>query len=360
MKNLITSFLIATLTIFLSLSFAGKLFAQSEVLDQYIYVCNQGSASVAVINAATHEIVETVDLQEFGFSANAKPHHTVAESDGSFWYVTLIGENRVLKFNRQNELVDEAVLEVPGLLAMHPKEDYLYVGRSMSAVNPPQSFGIVDRSDMNVLEEIDLFFTRPHALTTTPDGDWTFVGSLSENQILSINPAEEESNLTSLPGNNHVFVNFAVTPDGNTMIATGQITGQLLFFDISDPLNPELTGELLVGSQPWHPVFSPDGEYLYFGNKQDNSIAVVNMESKMLEETIEGEGLAQPHGSALSKDGKYLFISNNNLNGSYNPEGIDDIQNLRGTVVVINTETRSIEKVIEVGKNATGIGTNAY
>lgn len=360
MKNCISNFLITTFTIILSLSIAGELLAQSDDPAQYIYVCNQGSASVAVIDASSHEIVDTVDLQELGFSANAKPHHTVAESDGSYWYVTLIGENRVLKFNRQNELVDEAVLEVPGLLAMHPTKEYLYVGRSMSAVNPPQSFGIVDRSDMTVLEEIDLFFTRPHALTTTPNGDWTFVGSLSENQILSINPEEEETNLTSLPGNTHVFVNFAITPDGNTMIATGQVSGQLLFFDISDPANPELTGNISVGAQPWHPVFSPDGKDLYFGNKQDHSVAVVNMESRMLEEVIEGEGLAQPHGSALSKDGKYLFISNNNLDGSYNPDGTEEVQNLPGTVVVINTETRSIEKVIKVGKNATGIGTNAY
>lgn len=360
MKNHISSFLIIAFSVFISVAASGNTFAQPDEMDQYIYVCNQGSASVSVINASTHEIIDTVDLQELGFSANAKPHHTAAESDGSFWYVTLIGENRVLKFNRENELVDEVVLEVPGLLALHPKEDYLYVGRSMSAVNPPQSFGIVDRSYMTVLEEIDLFFTRPHALTTTPDGDWTFVGSLSENQLLSINPAEEETNLISLPGDTHMFVNFAVTPDGETMIATGQVSGQLLFFDISDPMNPELTGNISVGAQPWHPVFSPDGEYLYFGNKQDHSVAVVNMESRMLEDVIKGEGIAQPHGSTLSKDGKYLFISNNNLDGSYNPEGIEDIQNLPGTVVIINTETHSIVKVIEVGKNATGIGTNAY
>ncbi|MEX0722633.1 MAG: YncE family protein [Gracilimonas sp.] len=343
-----------------SLALLTGVFAQSEERSQFIYVCNQGSASVTVIDASSNEVSATVDLQELGFSANAKPHHTVAESDGSHWYVTLIGENRVLKFNRENELVGQSILEVPGLLAMHPQEGLLYVGRSMSAVNPPQSYGIVQRSDMSVLDEVDLFFTRPHSLTTTPDGKWTFVGSLSENQILSQNIEDDETNLTNIPGTTHMFVNFAVSPGGESMVATGQMSGQLLVFDITEPLSPKVTTTIDVGAQPWHPVFSPDGKFVYFGNKEDNSVSVINMESRTVEATISGEGLAQPHGAALSKDGKYLYISSNNLNGSYNPEGINDVQDLPGTVTVINTETREIEKILEVGKYASGIGTNAY
>lgn len=333
--------------------------AQSGESPQYIYVCNQGSASVTVIDASTQTVSETVDLKELGFSENAKPHHVVAEPDGSYWYVTLIGENSVLKFNRDNELIDQAALEVPGLLALHPQDDLLFVGRSMSAVNPPQSFGVVNRSSMDVLDEIDLFFTRPHALTTSMDGSWTFVGSLSENPILSYNFEDDQSNLTNITGDTHVFVNFAVHPDGKTMVATGQVSGQLLVFDISDPMNPVVTDIIDTDAMPWHPVFSPDGKYVYFGNKQDHSVSVVNMETRTLETVIKGEGLAQPHGAALSQDGKYLFISSNNLDGTYNPEGSSS-ENLVGTVTVINTESREIEKVIEVGHYPSGVGTNAW
>jgi YVTN family beta-propeller protein len=359
MKNKLSSVFSIALLYTLSVIMGGNLFAQAEQDTQYIYVCNQGSASVTVIDVSTNEISATVDLQELGFSANAKPHHTVAEKDGSFWYLTLIGENRVLKFNRSNELVGEASLEVPGLLAMHPTQDLLYVGRSMSAVNPPQSFGIINREDMSVVDEVDLFFTRPHALTTTIDGTWTFVGSLSDNQILSMNTESEESNLTNISGTIHTFVNFAVSPFGNTMVATGQVSGQLLFFDISNPDSPQMTGSVEVGAQPWHPVFSPDGQYVYFGNKQDHSVSVINMETRAVDAVIEGDGLAQPHGSALSADGKYLYISNNNLDGTYNPDE-NEADYITGTLTIINTETRTIEKVIEVGKNATGVGTNAW
>jgi YVTN family beta-propeller protein len=360
MQNRFLTILLTALFTLFSVLLSSNAFSQSEENPQFIYVCNQGSASVTVLDASTNEVSETVELQELGFSANAKPHHAIAESDGSYWYVTLIGENRVLKFNRNNELVDESVLEVPGLMAMNPMDEILYVGRSMSAVNPPQSFGVVNRSGMVVLNETDLFFTRPHAITTSPDGKWIYVGSLSENQILAMNIKTEETNLVNIPGPTHTFVNFAISPDGSTMVATGQVSGQLLFFDLSDPLSPQMTGSISVGAQPWHPVFSPDGTMVYFANKEDNSVSVIDVENRSVEAVITGDGLAQPHGAALSKDGKYLYITNNNLNGSYNPDDLEETQNLPGTVTIINTETNSLEKVIEVGKYASGIGTNAW
>lgn len=327
--------------------------------NQHIYVCNQGAATLDVIDVETNKIVDKIDLQELGFSANAKPHHTVAEPDGSHWYVTLIGENRVLKFNRQNELVGQAEMEVPGLLALHPTRDLLYVGRSMSAVNPPQSIGVINRSDMTLEREISTFFARPHAISITPNGRWTLIASLAENQILSLNNKTEETSLTSFGGKTHVFVDFAISPDGETMVATGQVSGKALILDISDPLAPTVTDTIDVKAQPWHPVFSPDGQFVYFGNKEANTVTVINMKTRTVDAVIEGEGLAQPHGSALSKDGKYLYISNNNRKGTYQPNKSSSEAGPSGTITVINTQSREIEKVIEVDAYPSGIGTRA-
>lgn len=330
----------------------------ASVEDQRIYVCNQGAATLSVIDVESNEIVDHIDLQELGFSANAKPHHTVAEPDGSYWYVTLIGENRVLKFNRENELVDQAEMEVPGLIALHPTRDQLLVGRSMSAVNPPQSIGVINRSDMTLQREIDTFFARPHAIANTPDGAWTFVASLAENQLLSLNNETDETDLTNFGGKTHVFVDFAISPDGNTMVVTGQVTGKLLILDIQNPAAPTVTDTIDVNAEPWHPVFSSDGQYVYFGNKGAHTVTVVDMETRTVD-TIEGKGLAQPHGSALSADGKYLYISNNNRQGTYEASSANASGDPPGTITVINTETHEIEKVIEVDAYPTGIGTNA-
>lgn len=355
--NFVASF-VGCILLFISISIS----AQAQSTNGKVYVCNQNSASVTVINGSTFEIEHTVDLTQFGFSENAKPHHTVVEPDGSHWYVSLIGENTVLKFNANNELVARASLEVPGLLALHPKENVLFVGRSMSAVNPPQSFAVLNRANMEVMDEIDLFFTRPHAIASLPTQQHIFVASLSSNQILTTNIESGESELITMDGMNHMFVNFAVSPDNQTLVGTTQMTGKLLVFDIADPLSPTLTKTLDVDAQPWHPVYSDDGKRIYFGNKEGNSITVVDAETMTVKKVITGEGLAQPHGAVLSADNKFLFVSNNHMKmnmmgGGNHSDHSNHAMPKNGTVTVVDTEKLEIVKVIEVGINPTGIGT---
>ncbi|HHP7239127.1 YncE family protein [Longibacter sp.] len=318
-----------------------------------IYVCNQGSATVTVIDATTREVIETVDLQALGFSANAKPHHAVAEPDGSFWYLSLIAENTVLKLTPENEIVGRVTMETPGMLAVQPEGDLLFVGRSMSAVNPPKSLGVVNRTDMTT-DMVDTFFPRPHALTTSADGRRAFVASLATNQMLSLDADSREVALTRLGGDNQTLVQFAATPDGSLLIGGGQVTGQVLFFDTSDPANITVTDTLDVGSMPWHPVLSPDGQTAYVPLKGADAVSVIDIEEREEIHRITGTGLSQPHGSALSPGGRFLFVTNNNQNGAYTPTGDDP---KIGTVVIIDTDSREIVNVIETGRNPTGIGT---
>ncbi len=331
---------------------ASSAFGQSS--GPKLYVCNQGEATISVLDMESQAVEATVDLKKRGFSENAKPHHAVAEPDGEFWYVTLIGENTVLKLNRDNEIVDRLSMEVPGLLALHPTEDLLYVGRSMSAVNPPKSVAVVRRSSMDVIERVNTFFPRPHPVAVRPEGDYAFVASLATNQLLGFNTESLDTELTRLGGDTQTLVQFAMSPDGNTLIAGGQLTGQLLIFDASEPPSLSVTDTLDVGEEPWHPVIGHNGETAYVPNKMSHSISVIDLDDRSVQTTIEGEGIAQPHGTALSSDGRYLFVSNNNRNGTYEPEGENPDA---GTVVVIDTESNEIEKVIEVGTYPTGIGT---
>lgn len=340
---------------------------------EYVYVCNQTSATISVINAVTLEVVDTVELSQFGFNQNAKPHHIAVESDGAHWYVSLIGANRVLKFNRDNELLGAAEFEAPGMLAMHPDEDLLFVGRSMMAVNPPQRIGMIETADMDI-EELDVFFPRPHALAVDPRGEFVYSGSLAVNQFLSMNIESGETNLERLDGDTHTFVQFALTPDGSRMVVGGQMTGQAFIFDTRAPEDIKLLKTVKVNGAPWHPVISPDGRFAYFGNKQADTVTVLDIEKGEVAAVISGKGLSQPHGSALSRDGKRLFVSNNNLNGGYmamdhskmdhsnmDHEKMEEKkEDMVGTLVVIDTQSREITNVIELGFYPSGVGTNLH
>ena len=323
-----------------------------------LYVANQAGAVVSVIDMGSNTVIETVDLQALGFSATSKPHHVVVEPDGSAWYLSLIAENRVLKFDRDNQLLAQVEFERPGMMALDPTSNRLYVGRSMAAVNPPQRIGIMDRTTME-LEEADVFFPRPHAIAVSPSGRYVYSASLALNQLAGYDTETETLELETVKGATHTIVQFAITPDGQTLLATGQLTGDLLFFDLSESPALTLTGSIRLGKQPWHPVITPDGRFLYVGNKDDNSVSVVDLQAREIVTTITGPGLSEPHGSAISPDGKYVYISNRNLKGAYTPERHAEGQGQVGTVVVINTATNTIDAVIDVDHYPAGIGTQA-
>ncbi|WP_420461896.1 YncE family protein [Candidatus Palauibacter sp.] len=324
----------------------------------YLYVANQEAAAVTVIDLETHEVVEVIDLEAMGYGANAKPHHIAVEPDGSFWYVSLIAANQVLKFDRENRLVASVEFERPGLLALHPSEPWLFVGRSMAAVNPPQRIGRIDRTSMEV-EEYDVFIPRPHALLASPDGDWVYVGSLGENSVVTVGAESGEAELLRLPGSGempHVLVQYAISPDGRTLVATAEMTAKLLVFDVSEPTAPALVGELDVGARPWHPSWSADGRWIWFGNLGANEVTLVDTSDWSVSAVVRGEGLAEPHGSALSPDGSRLYVANRNETGSYESSDRMGYDAPGGTVVVIDTATREIIDVIETPPYASGIG----
>jgi YVTN family beta-propeller protein len=330
-----------------------------------LYVCNQNDATISVIDMATNRVIRTIDLQQLGFSANAKPHHVAVEPDGSYWYVTLIGDGRIVKLDRNDRMVGQVPFETPGMLALHPTEDLLFVGRSMTAVNPPQRIGILRRSDM-MLNELSVFFPRPHALALERRSGTLYTASLAVNQMAAVRPLDEEVELLDVAGPPHALMQFAVSPDGRVLAVSGELSHKVLVFDITEPMTPRLTGEIDVGPQPFDPIFTRDGRWLYLGNKAANTVTVIDMSTRTVADVISGPGLAQPHGVALSRDGQFVYVSNNNLSQTHDMAADHAAHAApataagNGTVVVIDTATREIVGVIEVGHNASGIGTRTF
>lgn len=321
---------------------------------EFVYVTNQGEATINVIDVEENVVARLVDLKTMGFDAGAKPHHLAVEENGSFWYATLISAGVILKFNRNNEIVGRAAFEVPGLLSMDPSSDRLFVGRSMAAVNPPQRIGMIDRRTMEI-EELEVFFPRPHALAVSSDGKYVYTASLAENKAVAIDIENEEASFKDIEGPIHTIVDLEVSPDGKTMVGTAQLTGKFFFFDATDQANLPITDEIDVNAAPWHPVFSHDGAKVYVANKMAQTVSIIDVTSRSVEAVIEGYGLAQPHGAAISSDGKTLYISGNNLNAAYESRhDFGEGSRNPGTVTVIDLASKKIVKVLEVGLYASG------
>jgi YVTN family beta-propeller protein len=339
------------------LNTAGPAAAQSPgPVPPRLYVANQDAATVSVLDVATNTAVATVDLRTLGFAANARPHHAQVEPDGVFWYVTLIGAGKVLKLDRDNRLVASATMEVPGLMALHPTDDLLVVGRSMSAVNPPSRLVVLKRSDMSVVDEIDVFFPRPHALVWDTRGTRIFVASLGQNQLASVGVASGDVKLVDVPGPPHSFTQAAVSPDGRWMVLTAQLTNQLVVFDVTDPASPKLLKTIALEKGPFEPAFTPDGKWVYVTDLDANRVSVVDTERWEVAETLTHPALAQPHGIAVSPDGRVVYVSNRHQSGgAHDHEGGKATG--QGTVVAICAATRKVIAVVPVGAYAAGIST---
>lgn len=321
-----------------------------------LYVANQDDATVSIIDAKSRKLLETLDLRRYGVGDNAKPHHVQVEADGSAWYVTLIGAGKVLKLDRSNKLLASASLEVPGLMTLHPTQDLMFVGRSMSAVNPPPRMAIIRRSDMKLLDEIDLLFPRPHGIVTHPTGSRVYVASLGTNQLASVGVEDQDVELIDVPGPAHGFVQAAVSPDGRWLAVTAELTDELMMFDLKDLRTPRLSQTILLPDGPFEPLFTGDGRWIFVTCLGGNQVAVVDTKQWKVAAILKHPAFAQPHGIALSPDGQHVWIGNRHqLGGAHQHQGGNPTG--RGTVVSFCAATRAPEQVLTVGNYAAGMGT---
>ena len=320
-----------------------------------LYVANQDDATISVIDATSHQFVETIDLQKLGFGPTAKPHHAQVEKDGKFWYATLIGANKVLKFDRDNHIVASADMEVPGLLALHPTKDLLLVARSMSAVNPPHRVAIIRRSDMKVLDEVDIFFPRPHAIVVHPGGEYAYVASLGVNQLASIRLEDGLVTLVDVEGPLNTFTQFSLSPDGKSLVLTASQSNQLVVFDLADPAKPVLARTVPMEKGPFESAFTWDGKWLVVSNLDANAVTFLDAKTWQPVEVVKNAAFAQPHGVVIAADGRYAFVSNRHqAGGAHDHEGQKATG--AGVVAVICIPTHTVDTVVNVGHYAAGMG----
>jgi DNA-binding beta-propeller fold protein YncE len=324
-----------------------------------LYVCIQDDAKIAVVDMEKKSVVRTIDLQALGFTATAKPHFIVVEPGGAHWYVSLIGANAVLKFDAQDRIVGRFEMETPGMLALSPAGDRLLVSRSMSAVNPPKRIAVIDPRTMKG-DEVDVLFPRPHPMAVTKAG-FAYTGSLGLNQIASIALDGERVQIVPVGGETHSLVQFALSPDESILVASAEISGQLLVFDLAAPATPKLIKTVPIGKMAFDPVFTPDGRFVYVPVKSTNEIAVVDVASGTVTRRLTHASFKEPHQVVFSPDGWTAFVTNNNkMDHMADPAHAGHAMPAAGggvaSLSVIDVRTGKIEKAIELGKNLTGMG----
>ncbi|MEP0548515.1 MAG: beta-propeller fold lactonase family protein [Rhodothermales bacterium] len=330
-----------------------------------LYVSNQAAGQVSIIDVERLVVARTVSFAAYGGPMETNPHDTDVEPDGSAWYVSLINANRVLKYDAStNEVIGEALLGStfkPGMLALNPADGRLYAGRSFSDLSGGESIFAVERAGMTATE-VPIPYTRPHPIAVTNGGGFLLSGSLADNEIAAFDLSDasdiELADLLTVAGQPKAFVHYAVSPVGGVAVLTSQLSRELYFLDISDPTNLRILSVVEVGDQPWHPTYSPDGRTVYVPNRLSNTVSVIdatNPANPTVTATISDPAFSMPHGSAITRDGRLLFVSSRNQEGGYTPRYPFGDNALVGTVAVIDTQTNTVVKVLEVEEFASGM-----
>jgi DNA-binding beta-propeller fold protein YncE len=325
-----------------------------------VYVPNQMDASISVLDGAG-TLLTTVDLVSLGFTEHAMPHQVAAAPDGSAWYVTLAGDGFVLAFDGENRMVARTAVAEPGMIVLDPGRDLLYVSRALGAVNPPTSLAVLRASDLELLDEPDIFVPRPHALAVDTVSGRAYTGSLSTNGIASLDFATGAVGLTEVEGPPQAFVGLAVSPDGSRVVATTQLTDRLLVFE------PAGDGELVqiasvpVEVSPYDVTFSPDGLSVWFPNQRAGAVTRVDARDWTVSAVIEDPAFQEPHGVVLSPDGATVYVSSHgrvrSAAGAHAGAG-HDMESPRdnGTLAVIDAAGGTVVSVAEVGQYAAAPG----
>src|SRR5690606_26285764 len=159
----------------------------------WVYVPNQVDATISIFEVSRNacgpvqpsiesgsalQLLAVIDLEEFGVSQHAMPHHVAVEPDGSAWPASLAGDGSLARSPRATRVVARAGCGAPRMAVLDAAADRAGVGRAIGAASGPSSLGVFRASDLEPLEEADVFITRPHALAVDPVSGRVYPASL--------------------------------------------------------------------------------------------------------------------------------------------------------------------------------------
>jgi YVTN family beta-propeller protein len=293
-----------------------------------VFVTNEDSGSVTVIDAARDEVTATLHVGK-------RPRGLRVSADGKLLYVALSGSPKspprppgpaaaVLPASapvdddrdapRDDSADGIAVVDVergvvlrvlpagrdPEAFDVSADGKTLYVSNEETA-----EVSIVDVATAKVLRSTRVG-GEPEGVTIAPDGRFVYVTSEAAGEV-DILRAGSGDLVARIPTGMRPRA-VAFSPDGAQALVTAELGGVL---HVIDTTSQAAVGQIRTGKagvKPMGVAISPDGSHAYVANGREGSVAVVDVASRRLERTIDAVG-ARPWGIAITADGKKLYVA---------------------------------------------------
>ncbi len=267
-----------------------------------IYVTNETSGDLSIIDSATLNVVATVPLGK-------RPRGIHASPDGKTIYVALSGSPI------GGPGVDESKL---------PPAD-----------KSADGIGVFDVAQNKIVRVIKCG-SDPEEFDLSLDGKLIYVSNEDTAGVTVLDLATEKVVATIPTGEEPEGVQ--MSPDGKHVLVTSEDDGSVAVIDTA---TQKAVHTIKVGRRPRTTAFMPDNTQFWVNAENDGTISLVDALKPVVLKTISlgAPGAVKPMGVRLSKDAAKLYVSTG-----------------RGKkVFVIDTATKQIEGSVEVGTRPWGL-----
>jgi YVTN family beta-propeller protein len=286
-----------------------------------VCVSNERSDDVTIIDGASQQVLATIPVGK-------RPRGIHASPDGKNLFVAVSGspisgprhqgasapvldDDEKAKPDRSKDgigVVDLAAKKFvrkipagsdPEQFAVSPDGAKLYIANEDAG-----AVSVLDTKSGRVENQIPVA-EEPEGVVFAPDGKTVYATCETAGDVFVIDTALNKSLAHFIVGGRPR--NVAFTPDGSRAFIPSESTGVLHVIDTSKRM-PVGQIQLATNSRPMCVVMARDGKYLYASTGWGASIAVVDVTSGKVVNTIQVG--PRPWGFALSPDGKQLFVAN--------------------------------------------------
>jgi len=284
------------------------------------FITNQAADLVAVIRQNEKQVIRLIPVGGSGILD--APHYVKLSPDMKYYYVSLIQEGYVEKYDVTNYALLGRMQagQSPAHIEISPDGLYGYITNfeSSGSVTTTRKFNTTTMQVTDIFSETRM--KGPHGMALTSDGNTLYVTSEIGEYIFKISTNNFYASDTTyikepidptVPPSGNGTSNFRpyqvlLSPDESLLFVSCRGSSQVRVYNSSD-LTQVNSISLGSGSFPLLMKFTNDGNYLFVCNRNNNTVSIINRSNYNVQ-TITGVGV-QPHGVDFSADGRYAFIA---------------------------------------------------
>src|SRR2546422_5081639 len=263
---------------------AGAIVARAESPGYLVFVSNERSGDVMVIDGTTDAVIAT-------FPVGKRPRGIHATPDGKRLFVTLSGSPRM----------------APGLDENRAPADKRADG-----------LGVIDAATRKLIDRWHVG-SDPEQFAISRDGKFAFIANEDDASasIVDLDSGQPRGKIKVSEEPEGVGVN----PSNGEVYVTCEDKGEVF---VIDPDQQRVIAKIDTGGRPRSVAFLPDGSRAYVACENGGYVAVIDARLHKLLSKIQLPTGSLPMGTAISTDGKEIYVSTGRGNAG---AGIDTQKN---------------------------------